>query len=167
MQIVEVDGIVFLWIKRLTNDPRGDNVLAIHANPHNTPVIKMNRMDNFFCWSSAPLNQVTSGLKKPRWRWPNCQTQGSSQTDGWGNGGLPLLGNTQVQIHVTMSGCSRTAVRAHALTNSAAVHPSPPPPPLLCTAQTSCGFHVSDLCCCFLLWPEFYTVCQSPERHTL
>lgn len=29
-------------------------------------------------------------------------------------------------------------------------------------------FHVSDLCCCcFLLWAEFYTVCQSPERHTL
>lgn len=29
-------------------------------------------------------------------------------------------------------------------------------------------FLVSDLCCCcFLLWAEFYTVCQSPERHTL
>lgn len=27
---------------------------------------------------------------------------------------------------------------------------------------------MSDLCCCcFLLWAEFYTVCQSPERHTL
>lgn len=38
----------------------------------------------------------------------------------------------------------------------------------LSTAQLSCRFHVSDLCCCcFLLWAQFYTVCQSPERHTL
>lgn len=51
---------------------------------------------------------------------------------------------------------------------TAAVHPNPPPPSLLGTAQLSCRFHVSDLCCCcFLLWAEFYTVCQSPERHTL
>lgn len=51
---------------------------------------------------------------------------------------------------------------------SAAVHPTPPPQSLLGTAQSSCRFHVSDLCCCcFLLWAEFYTVCQSPERHTL
>lgn len=51
---------------------------------------------------------------------------------------------------------------------TAAVHPNPPPPSLLGTAQSSCRFHVSDLCCCcFLLWAEFYTVCQSPERHTL
>lgn len=28
-------------------------------------------------------------------------------------------------------------------------------------------FRVFDLCCCFLLWAEFYTACQSPERHTL
>ena len=51
---------------------------------------------------------------------------------------------------------------------TAAVHPNPPPRSLLGTAQSSCRFHVSDLCCCcFLLWAEFYTVCQSPERHTL
>lgn len=36
------------------------------------------------------------------------------------------------------------------------------------SAVSSCLFHASDLCCCcFLLWAEFYTVCQSPERHTL
>lgn len=51
---------------------------------------------------------------------------------------------------------------------SAAVHPTPPQQSLLSIAQSSCRFHVSDLCCCcFLLWAEFYTVCQSPERHTL
>lgn len=48
--------------------------------------------------------------------------------------------------------------------------PLPHPQSSLGTAQSSFRFHVSVLwccCCCFLLWAEFYTVCQSPERHTL
>lgn len=50
----------------------------------------------------------------------------------------------------------------------AAVCPTPPQQSLSSVAQSSCRFHVSDLCCCcFLLWAEFYTACQSPERHTL
>lgn len=89
--------------------------------------------------------------------------------------------NSQVQIHVIV--WSRTAgrekeKRSHAqqtfpecikvTSASAAVHPAPTPQPLLSTAQSSCRFLVPDLCCCcFLLWAEFYTVCQSPERHTL
>lgn len=49
-----------------------------------------------------------------------------------------------------------------------AVHPTPQPQSPLSAAQSSCCFLVPDLCCCcFLLWAEFYTVCQSPERHTL
>lgn len=91
---------------------------------------------------------------------------------------------SQVQFHVTvlvwsqMAASERGKNSSHAqqtfpgcvkvTSTSAAVHPTPPPQPRLATAKSSCHFHVPDwCCCCFLLWAQFYTVCQSPERHTL
>lgn len=90
------------------------------------------------------------------WCKPQIQISVSVKRDGYwqGESGLTCLANLPRMYKGYINQC-------HCPFHSPAMASS------LHTVQSSFRFHVSALCCCFLLWAEFYTVCQSPERHTL
>lgn len=108
------------------------------------------------------------GTLKRRRSWPHGKHKSTSlHLLHWGNSLIQTCVAVQVGWHSHAQLTSPECVKV--TSTSAAVHPTPPPQSLLTTAQFRVAVFMCLTCVvvCFLLWAEFYTVCQSPERHTL